>query len=121
MRVPIQVPINAGAFSPKKAVNGAGFIYLRPDRIVPDCLVFYLMSKYVFPFQEGTCLLDMMLHSGKINYAVQMLLGYRSPGEAMGSATAGQPASEITPIEAPPANGFKYPEISSGEVCLFNV
>ena len=59
---------------------------MRPDRIVPDCLVFYLMSKYVFPFQEGTCLLDMMLHSGKINYAVQMLLGYRSPGEAMGYA-----------------------------------
>ena len=28
----------------------------------------------------------MMLHSGKINYAVQMLLGYRSPGEAMGYA-----------------------------------
>ena len=59
---------------------------MRPDRIVPDCLGFYLMSKYVFPFQEGTCLLDMMLHSGKINYAVQMLLGYRSPGEAMGYA-----------------------------------
>ena len=57
---------------------------MRPDRIVPDCFVFYLLSKYAFPFQEGSCLLDMMLHYGKINYVVQKLLGYRSTGEAMG-------------------------------------
>ena len=24
------------------------------------CFVFYLLSKYAFPFQEGSCLLDMM-------------------------------------------------------------
>lgn len=57
---------------------------MRPERIVPDCFVFYLMSKYAFPFQEGTCLLDRMMHSGKINYVVQVLLGYRSAGESMG-------------------------------------
>lgn len=60
---------------------------MRPDRIVPDCFVFYLMSKYAFPFQEGSCLLDRMLHVGKINYAVQTLLGYRSTGETMGYST----------------------------------
>ena len=61
---------------------------MRPDRIVPDCFVFYLLSKYPFPFQEGSCLLDMMLHFGKINYVVQKLLGYRSAGEAMGYGDA---------------------------------
>lgn len=57
---------------------------MRPDRIVPDCFVFYLMSKYAFPFQEGCSLLDRMMHVGKINYAVQILLDYRSSGEIMG-------------------------------------
>lgn len=57
---------------------------MRPDRIVPDCFVFYLMSKYAFPFQEGCSLLDRMMHAGKINYAVQTLLDYRSSGEIMG-------------------------------------
>lgn len=57
---------------------------MRPDRIVPDCFVFYLMSNYAFPFLEGSCLKDWMMHSGKINYAVQVLLDCRSSGEAMG-------------------------------------
>lgn len=57
---------------------------MRPDRIVPDCFVFYLMSYYPFPFQEGSCLLDQMMHSGKINYAVKKLLEYGSTGDAMG-------------------------------------
>ena len=40
---------------------------------------------------------------------------------APGSATAGHPASEITPIGFPASSGFKYPDISSGEVCLLSV
>jgi len=40
---------------------------------------------------------------------------------APGSAIAGHPASEITPIEFPASSGFKYPEISSGDVCLLSV
>ena len=57
---------------------------MRPDRIVPDCLMFYLVSQYSFPYEEGYNLLDAMLHSGKINYAVQKILGYRSTGESLG-------------------------------------
>ena len=30
------------------------------------------------------CLIDLMMHSGKINYVVQNLLGYSDIGEAMG-------------------------------------
>ena len=35
-------------------------------------------------YHEGTCLVDLMMHSGKINYVVQNLLGYNNIGEAMG-------------------------------------
>ena len=47
---------------------------MRPDRIVPDCLVFYLMSQYPFPMDYSRTLLDVMMHYGKINYVVQHLL-----------------------------------------------
>lgn len=57
---------------------------MRPDRIVPDCFVFYLLGRHDFEFREGVCLLDMMLHYGKVNYVVQELLDYPSAGEAMG-------------------------------------
>lgn len=57
---------------------------MRPERIVPDCLNFYLLSRYDMNYHEGTCLVDLMMHSGKINYVVQNLLGYDSVGEAMG-------------------------------------
>ena len=57
---------------------------MRPERIVPDCFVFYLLSRYGMVYHEGTCLIDLMLHSGKINYVVQNLLGYDNIGEAMG-------------------------------------
>ena len=35
-------------------------------------------------YHEGTCLVDLMMHSGKINYVVQHLLGYDDIGQAMG-------------------------------------
>lgn len=57
---------------------------MRPERIVPDCFVFYLLSRYGMVYHEGTCLIDLMLHSGKINYVMQNLLGYDNIGEAMG-------------------------------------
>lgn len=38
---------------------------MRPDRIVPDCLVFYLMSQYPFPMDYSRTLLDVMMHYGK--------------------------------------------------------
>ena len=57
---------------------------MRPDRIVPDCLVFYLMSQYPFPMDYSRTLLDVMMHYGKINYVVQHLLDYSSSEEALG-------------------------------------
>lgn len=57
---------------------------MRPERIVPDCLSFYLMSRYGMEFHEGPCLLDFMMHSGKINYVVQQILGYDNIGETIG-------------------------------------
>lgn len=57
---------------------------MRPERIVPDCLSFYLMSRYSMNFHEGTCLLDFMMHSGKINYVVQQILEYDNVGVAIG-------------------------------------
>lgn len=57
---------------------------MRPERILPDCFVFYLMGQYPFPFEDGVSLIDVMLHYGKINYVVQHILSYRSASEAMG-------------------------------------
>lgn len=57
---------------------------MRPDRIVPDCFTFYLMSQYPFPMRDGCTLIDAMLHYGKINYVVQHILDYPSPEDALG-------------------------------------
>lgn len=57
---------------------------MRPERIVPDCFSFYLLSRYDMNYHEGTCLIDLMMHTGKINYVVQHLLGYDNIGDAMG-------------------------------------
>jgi len=57
---------------------------MRPERIVPDCFSFYLLSRYGLNYHEGTCLVDLMMHSGKINYVVQHLLGYEDIGQVMG-------------------------------------
>lgn len=61
---------------------------MRPDRIVPDCLVFYLMSQYPFPMDYSRTLLDVIMHFGKINYVVQYLLDYSSSEEALGYSEA---------------------------------
>lgn len=57
---------------------------MRPERIVPDCFVFYLLNRYGMDYHEGTSLIDLMMHAGKINYVMQNLLGYKDGGEAMG-------------------------------------
>ena len=57
---------------------------MRPERIVPDCFSIYLLGRYDMDYHEGTCLIDLMIHSGKINYVVQNLLDYDNIGEAMG-------------------------------------
>lgn len=57
---------------------------MRPDRIVPDCFIFFLMSEYPFPMEYGRTLLDFMLHYGKINYVVKQILDYSSSEEVLG-------------------------------------
>ena len=42
-------------------------------RQVPDCFAFYLLSRYGMNYHEGTCLIDLMMHTGKIKYVVQNL------------------------------------------------
>lgn len=61
---------------------------MRSERIVPDCFVFYLLSCYGMDYHEGTSLIDLMMHYGKINYVVQHLLGYEDIGQAMGYSSA---------------------------------
>lgn len=57
---------------------------MRPERILPDCFVFYLMSQYAFSMERGRTLLDVMLHYGKLYYVVQEILDLHSSEETLG-------------------------------------
>lgn len=57
---------------------------MSPERILPDCLTFYLLSEYPYPWAPGRTLLDVMMHRGKINWVVAQVLGYDSFEEEMG-------------------------------------
>ncbi|NDV58934.1 gliding motility lipoprotein GldB [Bacteroides sp. 519] len=57
---------------------------MRPDRIAPDCFVFYLGSYYPVPPTSRRTLLEIMIHFGKINYVAQQLLNYSSSEAIMG-------------------------------------
>ena len=61
---------------------------MHPERIVPDGFNFYLHSRNALDYHEGTCLIDLMMHYGKINYVVQNLLGYEDIGQTMGYSVA---------------------------------
>lgn len=61
---------------------------MRPERIVPDCFTFFLLSRYGMEYNEGICLIDLMMHQGKINYIVQYLLEYEDIGGTMGYSEA---------------------------------
>lgn len=61
---------------------------MRPERIVPDCFTFFLLSRYGMEYHEGVCLIDLMMHQGKINYIVQNLLEYEDIGGTMGYSEA---------------------------------
>lgn len=57
---------------------------MTPERIVPDCFVFYLLSEYPFPETNDYSLLDCILHRGKIHYVVGKLLDFDSSAKEMG-------------------------------------
>ena len=57
---------------------------MTPERILPDCFAFYLMSLYPFPKDGERSLLDVILHLGKIHYAVSVVLGHKSAADELG-------------------------------------
>lgn len=57
---------------------------MRPDRIVPDCFVFYLIGGYPLPPLRNWTLLERMIRQGQIYYAVQKALDYSSISDVIG-------------------------------------
>lgn len=58
---------------------------MNPERILPDCFAFYLMSLYPFGWETGhRTLFDVMMHQGKINWVVRKMLDYSSDAEMLG-------------------------------------
>lgn len=57
---------------------------MSPQRIVPDCLAFYLLSEYPFPWEWHRTLLDHILHRGKIHWVVAQLMQAATLEEEMG-------------------------------------
>lgn len=57
---------------------------MRPDRIAPDCIAFYLISYYPVPPTSRRTLMEIMIHYGKLYYITQQLLGYSSSEDIMG-------------------------------------
>lgn len=58
--------------------------YMTPERIVPDCLNFYLLSNYPTPWGYGRHLSDIIIHRGKINWLIYKALGYKNMTDALG-------------------------------------
>ena len=57
---------------------------MAPERIVPDCFAFYLLSEYPIPWEEDHTLLSLILHRGKIHYLVKKILDYPSYAQEFG-------------------------------------
>lgn len=57
---------------------------MKPERILPDCFTFYLLSQYPFGWEKGRrTLFDVMMHQGKINWVVRKVLGMKSNAEML--------------------------------------
>lgn len=57
---------------------------MSPERIIPDCFNYYLMSEYPFPMDNRRTLLDLMLHYGKIHYVVAKVMDCKTFEEELG-------------------------------------
>lgn len=55
---------------------------MRPERIVPDAVKFYLMSVFPFPAKESPSMINRMIYLGKLFYVTSELLNI-SPAEVM--------------------------------------
>lgn len=56
---------------------------LKPERILPDCFFYYLLSEYPLPEKPYCRLIDRMLHLGKLHYVVSKLIDSKSFGEEL--------------------------------------
>lgn len=56
---------------------------MKPERIVPDCLFFYLFGEYPMPEGNVRNLLNLIINQGKFYYIIQQLLGYSSSGDVI--------------------------------------
>ena len=58
---------------------------MTPERILPDCFTFYLLSLYPFEWRQGhRSLYDVIMHQGKIHWVVRQVLDYKTNGDALG-------------------------------------
>ena len=57
---------------------------MSPDRIVSDCMIYYLLSEYPFPWEWHRSLLDQILHRGKIRWVVSQILSHSHLDEVIG-------------------------------------
>ncbi len=57
---------------------------MEPSRIVPDCLMYYLISEYPFPWDWNRSLVDHIMHTGKMHWVIARLLNYSSLEEEIG-------------------------------------
>lgn len=58
---------------------------MKPDRILPDCFVFYLLGRYPFEWHpDRRTLFDQLMHRGKIYWVVSRLLDSPSPEDLLG-------------------------------------
>lgn len=66
--------------------------YMTEERIVPDCLTFYMCSQYPFLWEEGhRTLFDVMVYRGKMAWVAEHILN----GDASGSKSLGYTKEEI--------------------------
>lgn len=61
---------------------------MSPERIVPDCFIYYLLSEYPFPWEWHRSLLDHILHRGKIHWVAAQLLAYDNLDDIIGYTPA---------------------------------
>lgn len=58
---------------------------MNPERILPDCFTFYLMSYYPFHWMPNhRSLFDIIMHQGKINWVVKHILKLKSDAAVLG-------------------------------------
>lgn len=58
---------------------------MTPERILPDCFTFYLLSLSPFEWRPGhRSLYDVIMHQGKIHWVVRQVLDYKTNGDALG-------------------------------------